>query len=75
LGAAEPRYVLQSPGLVENCLGLYVPLLEFNLSPQSSFFWLKQICRPLARHWNWGVRRVHDIRKDPNRNQLTSQAI
>ena len=31
LGAAEPRYVLQSPGLVENCVGLYVPLLEFNL--------------------------------------------
>jgi hypothetical protein len=30
LGAAEPRYVLQSPGLVENCVGLYVPLLEFN---------------------------------------------
>ena len=29
-GAAEPRYVLQSPGLVENCVGLYVPLLEFN---------------------------------------------
>ena len=28
--AAEPRYVLQSPGLVENCVGLYVPLLEFN---------------------------------------------
>jgi hypothetical protein len=23
--------VLQSPGLVENCVGLYVPLLEFNL--------------------------------------------
>jgi Phage integrase family len=33
LGAAEPRYVLQSPGLVENCVGLYVPLLEFNLLP------------------------------------------
>jgi TnpA family transposase len=32
LGAAEPRYVLQSPELVENCVGLYVPLLEFNLS-------------------------------------------
>jgi chromate transporter len=31
LGAAEPRYVLQSPGLVENCVRLYVPLLEFNL--------------------------------------------
>ena len=31
LGAAEPRYVLQLPGLVENCVGLYVPLLEFNL--------------------------------------------
>ena len=31
MGAAEPRYVLQSPGLVENCVGLYVPLLEFNL--------------------------------------------
>jgi hypothetical protein len=30
LEAAEPRYVLQSPGLVENCVGLYVPLLEFN---------------------------------------------
>ena len=30
LGAAEPRYVLQSPGLVENCVRLYVPLLEFN---------------------------------------------
>jgi hypothetical protein len=30
LGAAEPHYVLQSPGLVENCVGLYVPLLEFN---------------------------------------------
>lgn len=30
MGAAEPRYVLQSPGLVENCVGLYVPLLEFN---------------------------------------------
>ena len=30
LGVAEPRYVLQSPGLVENCVGLYVPLLEFN---------------------------------------------
>src|SRR5262249_32762061 len=30
LGAAEPRYVLQSPGLVENCVGLYVLLLEFN---------------------------------------------
>jgi hypothetical protein len=30
LGAAEPRYVLQSPGLVESCVGLYVPLLEFN---------------------------------------------
>src|SRR5271165_3653865 len=29
-GAAEPRYVLQSPGLVENCVGLYVPLLQFN---------------------------------------------
>jgi Tn3 transposase DDE domain len=29
-GAAEPGYVLQSPGLVENCVGLYVPLLEFN---------------------------------------------
>jgi hypothetical protein len=29
-GAAEPRYVLQSPGLLENCVGLYVPLLEFN---------------------------------------------
>ena len=28
--AAEPRYVLQSPELVENCVGLYVPLLEFN---------------------------------------------
>jgi hypothetical protein len=36
LGAAEPRYVLQSPGLVENCLGLYVPLLEFN---QNYFAW------------------------------------
>ena len=34
LGAAEPRYVLQSPGLVENCVRLYVPLLEFN---QESF--------------------------------------
>ena len=31
LGAAEPRYVLHSPGLVENCMRLYVPLLEFNL--------------------------------------------
>ena len=30
LGAGKPRYVLQSPGLVENCVGLYVPLLEFN---------------------------------------------
>jgi hypothetical protein len=30
LGPAELRYVLQSPGLVENCVGLYVPLLEFN---------------------------------------------
>jgi hypothetical protein len=30
LGAAEPRYVLQLPGLVENCVGLYVPSLEFN---------------------------------------------
>jgi DNA repair protein RadC len=30
LGAAEPRYALQSPELVENCVGLYVPLLEFN---------------------------------------------
>jgi hypothetical protein len=30
LGVAEPRYVLQSPGLVENCVRLYVPLLEFN---------------------------------------------
>jgi hypothetical protein len=30
LGAAEPRYVLRSPGLVEKCGGLYVPLLEFN---------------------------------------------
>src|SRR5271165_7122912 len=30
LGAAEPRYVLQSPGLVENCVGLYEPLSEFN---------------------------------------------
>ena len=30
MGAAEPRYVLRSPGLVENCVGLYVPLLEFN---------------------------------------------
>jgi hypothetical protein len=30
LRAAEPRYVLQSPKLVENCVGLYVPLLEFN---------------------------------------------
>ena len=29
--AAEPRYVLQSPGLVENCVRLYVLLLEFNL--------------------------------------------
>ena len=28
--AAEPRYVLQSPELVGNCVGLYVPLLEFN---------------------------------------------
>jgi hypothetical protein len=25
-----PFYVLQSPGLVESCVGLYVPLLEFN---------------------------------------------
>jgi hypothetical protein len=33
LGAAEPRYVLQSPGLVENCVRLYVPLLEFNHDP------------------------------------------
>jgi hypothetical protein len=31
LGAAEPRYVLQSPGLVENCVGLYVPLLELTM--------------------------------------------
>jgi hypothetical protein len=30
-GAEEPRYVLHSPGLVENRVGLYVPLLEFNL--------------------------------------------
>jgi hypothetical protein len=29
-GSSEPRYVLQSPGLVENCVRLYVPLLEFN---------------------------------------------
>ena len=31
LGAAEPRYVLQLPEFVEHCVGLYVPLLEFNL--------------------------------------------
>jgi len=30
LGAAAPSYVPQSPKLVENCVGLYVPLLEFN---------------------------------------------
>jgi hypothetical protein len=30
LGPAAPPYVLQSPGIVENCVGLYVPLLEFN---------------------------------------------
>ena len=30
MGAAEPRYVLHSPGLVEKCMRLYVPLLEFN---------------------------------------------
>jgi hypothetical protein len=35
LEAAEPRYVLQSPGLVENRVGLYVPLLEFNPYPQA----------------------------------------
>ena len=28
--SVKPRYVLQSPGLVENCMRLYVPLLEFN---------------------------------------------
>ena len=27
LGAAEPRYVLQSPGLVENCVRLYVKVI------------------------------------------------
>ena len=32
MGAAELRDVLQSQGLVENCVGLYVPLLEFNPS-------------------------------------------
>jgi len=44
LGAAEPRYVLQSPGLVENCVGLYVPLLEFNRTQKECagrmVFWL-----------------------------------
>jgi hypothetical protein len=37
LGAAEPRYVLQSPGLVENCVGLCVPLLEFNRSSEVTY--------------------------------------
>jgi hypothetical protein len=32
VGPAEPSYMLQSPTLVENCVGLYVPLLEFNHS-------------------------------------------
>src|SRR5208282_4833111 len=39
LGAAAPSYVLQSPGFVENCVGLYVPLLEFNQKCRNSTAW------------------------------------
>ena len=48
MGAAEPRYVLQSPGLVENCVGLYVPLLEFN--QQRARGTLSDLVLP-QRHW------------------------
>jgi hypothetical protein len=42
-----PRYVLQSPGLVENCVGLYVPLLEFNQGGPNADAGAKRISRRL----------------------------
>ena len=52
MGAAEPRYVHQSPGLVENCVGLYVPLLEFNqlefAFPQEDFYSMQHLIGDLA---------------------------
>jgi hypothetical protein len=62
LGAAEPRYVLQSPGLVENCVRLYVPLLEFNLDG-------KNACPPEDCGGIWGYYDLLKAVKNPKHKE------